>query len=211
MFASQIIKVSIARPYAQVYEFLADPMNFARWASMPGTDVEPLGGHDWLVEVPRGQVVIRFSPRNNYGVLDYQTFPEGEDSGPVTPVRLYPNDDGAELVLTWFQRAGVTEAQFKSDSEWVASDLERLKTLIESDLGERREDANPRADALVEAREVVLLVGRVDAVVGIGEADQQRIEAEDALEVAGHGDRAAGAAQRGIRVPHSSVSAARAL
>jgi hypothetical protein len=109
--------VPIARPYGQVYEFLADPMNFARWASVPGTDVEPLGGNDWLVEVPRGQVVIRFSPRNNYGVLDYRTFPQGQDDGPVTPVRLYPNDDGAELALTWFQRAGVSEAQFKSDAE----------------------------------------------------------------------------------------------
>jgi hypothetical protein len=132
VFASRIIKVPIARPYAQVYEFLADPLNFARWASVPGSDVEPLGGHDWLVEVPRGQMVIRFSPRNNYGVLDYQTFPQGQDGGPVTPVRLYPNDDGAELVFTWFQRAGATEAQFKSDSDWIASDLERLKTLIES-------------------------------------------------------------------------------
>jgi hypothetical protein len=132
VFASQIIKVSIARPYGQVYEFLADPLNFARWASIPGSDVEPLGGYDWLVEVPRGQVVIRFSPRNNYGVLDYQTFPQGQDGGPVTPVRLYSNDDGAELILTWFQRAGVTETQFKSDVEWVASDLERLKTLVES-------------------------------------------------------------------------------
>ena len=54
VFASRIIKVPIARPYAQVYEFLADPLNFARWASVPGSDVEPLGGHDWLVEVPRG-------------------------------------------------------------------------------------------------------------------------------------------------------------
>ena len=132
MFASKVIKVSIRRPYAQVYEFLADAMNFARWASVPGSDVEPLGGSDWLVEVSRGQVVIRYTPRNNFGVLDYQTFPPGGNGGPVTPVRLYPNDDGAELILTWFQRTGISDAQFASDAEWVASDLERLKTLLES-------------------------------------------------------------------------------
>jgi hypothetical protein len=107
-------------------------MNFARWASVPGTDIEPLGGNDWLVEVPRGQVAIRFTPRNNFGVLDYQTFPVGGDGGPVTPVRLYPNGDGAELVFTWFQREGVDDARFQSDGEWVESDLLRLKSLIET-------------------------------------------------------------------------------
>jgi hypothetical protein len=132
MLASRVIKVAIARPYAEVYDFLTDPLNFARWASMPGTDVEPVGGNDWLVEVPRGQITIRFSPRNNYGVLDYQTFPVGGDGGPVTPVRLYPNEEGAELALTWFQRPGVSDERFESDCEWVTSDLARLKTLIES-------------------------------------------------------------------------------
>ncbi|MEQ1901684.1 MAG: SRPBCC family protein [Devosia sp.] len=131
MFASRLIKVIIERPYGQVYEFLADPLNFARWATLPGTDVEPLGGSDWMVEVPRGKIAIRFTPRNNFGVLDYQTFPPGEDGGPVTPVRLYPNGEGAELVLTWFQREGVTDERFQSDAEWVESDLQRLKSLIE--------------------------------------------------------------------------------
>jgi hypothetical protein len=132
VFASRIIKVVIGRPYAQVYEFLADPANFARWASLPGTDIESIGGNDYLIEVPRGQVVIRFAPRNAYGVLDYQTFPQGADGGPVTPVRLYANGDGAEMTFTWFQREGVTDAKFESDVEWITSDLERLKTLIES-------------------------------------------------------------------------------
>ena len=33
----------------------------------------PLDGGDWLVDVPAGQqMVIRFAPRNNFGVLDYE-------------------------------------------------------------------------------------------------------------------------------------------
>ena len=75
MFASEVIKVPIERPYADVYEFLADPLNFNRWAATPGSEMQALDGGDWLVDIPAGQqMVIRFAPRNNFGVLDYQIF-----------------------------------------------------------------------------------------------------------------------------------------
>ncbi len=128
---SAVIKIAIRRPYAAVYEFLAEPMNFARWAVNPDSQMSPLDGGDWAVELPRGRLAIRFAPRNNFGVLDYQVFPIGGDGGPVTPVRLIPNEEGCELVLVWFQRPGVTDEAFASDAEWVASDLNRLKALLE--------------------------------------------------------------------------------
>jgi hypothetical protein len=131
MLASDVIRVSIRRPYAEVYDFLAEPMNFTRWASNPDSDMEPLDGGEWLVELPSGQRAIRFSPRNNFGVLDYQVFQPGGNGGPTTPVRLVPNEEGATLFLVWFQRAGVSDEQFHSEIEWIGSDLNRLKTLLE--------------------------------------------------------------------------------
>jgi hypothetical protein len=131
MLASEVVTVTIRQSYAEVYEFLADPINFSRWASLPDSIMEPLGGTDWLVDLPRGRRVIRLSPHNNFGVLDYQVFEAGEDGGPVTPVRLVANRTGATLVLVWFQRPGVSDEQFRSEIEWIASDLNRLKTLIE--------------------------------------------------------------------------------
>ena len=131
MLASEVITVSIRRPYAQVHEFLSDRANFTRWASLPDSILEPLGGEDWLVDLPSGRRIIRFSPRNPYGIFDYQTFPPGEDGGPTTPVRLVPNEEGADLMLVWFRRAGVTDGQFQSEVEWAQSDLQRLKTLLE--------------------------------------------------------------------------------
>jgi hypothetical protein len=131
MHASEVIKVAIARPYADVYDFLADPQNFPRWAANPDSRIEPVGGNDYRVELPMGQRVIRFSPRNPFGVLDYEIFAEGMSIGPVVPVRLYANGDGCELTLFWLQRPGVSLEQFKSDAEWVRSDLTRLKTLLE--------------------------------------------------------------------------------
>jgi len=132
MFASEVIKVPIERPYADVYEFLADPLNFNRWAATPGSEMQALDGGDWLVDIPAGQqMVIRFAPRNNFGVLDYQIFRPGETSGPITPVRLIANGDGCELLLLWKQRPDVPPGRFRSDVEWIESDLHRLKTLLE--------------------------------------------------------------------------------
>ncbi len=131
MLASHIVQISIDRPFPEVYDFLADPINFTRWASIPESTMEPLDGGDWLVDLPSGRMAIRFAPRNAFGVLDYQTFPPGDAGGPVTPVRLVPNGQGCMLFLVWLQRPGVSDEQFRSDAEWVASDLQRLKTLLE--------------------------------------------------------------------------------
>ncbi len=132
MFASEVIKVAIERPYSDVYEFLAEPLNFASWAANPGSDMEPLDGGEWLVDLPSGRMGIRFAPRNNFGVLDYEVLRPGERTGNVTPVRLIRNGDGVELVLVWLQRPGTTDERFRSEAEWIASDLQRLKSLMEA-------------------------------------------------------------------------------
>lgn len=128
---SQIIVVRVARSFRDAYAFLSDPTNFPKWAIELDGDMIPLGGRDYLVDVPRGRLVIRFAEINPYGVLDYMTFAQGEGRGPVTPVRLYPNGEGCEMSLTWFQRDGVSDEKFRSDIEWVTSDLTRMKILLE--------------------------------------------------------------------------------
>jgi hypothetical protein len=132
MRASSVIKVAIARPYDEVYDFLADPANLARWATTPGGDIRALGDGAWLAEVPSGQAIMRFSPRNVFGVLDYDSQRRGSAERERVPARLYPNGEGAELVVLWMRRPGDTEERFDSDVTWVTSDLERLKSLLEA-------------------------------------------------------------------------------
>lgn len=132
MLKSKVITVQIHAPLDRVYEFCAEPLNFPLWAANFGSDMQRLSEHEWLVEVPRGRIVIRFAERNDWGVLDYCTYAQGESDGPVTPVRAIRNGEGSELQFVWFQRPGVDDARFASDVEWIASDLNRLKSLIES-------------------------------------------------------------------------------
>jgi hypothetical protein len=131
MLNFQIITVWIDRPYAEVYAFCADPLNFNRWASAPDSTMDPLGNNQYLVDLPRGRMVIRFTPYNAHGVLDYQVYEPGETTGPTRPVRLIPLGTGAQLQLTWIQDEGVPDVQFVSEVEWIASDIQRLKVLLE--------------------------------------------------------------------------------
>lgn len=128
----RIIRIAIGRSFADAYGFLADARNFSAWGGGdPGSSVLPLGGRDWQVQVDGGGLVLRYSQPNRYGILDVQVFRPGDQPGPVTPVRLYPSDQGAELSYTHFRPPRYSNEQFASGVEWLESDLLRLKTFIE--------------------------------------------------------------------------------
>lgn len=132
MLNSEVITVSIVRPYAEVYKFCADPLNFGRWNPLPNAPMEALGANEYLVDLPQGRRVMRFMPQNNFGVLDYQVYEQGQTSGPTRPLRVIPNGAGTDLQMTWFQQPGVSDEQFRSEVEWTRSDLLRFKTFIEN-------------------------------------------------------------------------------
>lgn len=124
------IGVAIERPFAEVYEFLAEPANFPQWASGLGHSFEPAGGPDWRAQTPMGPMTLRFSPRNEHGVLDHSVIPD--NGAPMrNPLRLLANGDGCELVFTLYRRAGMTEEEYERDAAWVAHDLAGLKALLE--------------------------------------------------------------------------------
>lgn len=131
MFRSKTISIPIFRPYDEVYEFLVEPLNFPSWASNLGPDFVQIGEHEWATTTRNGRVVLRFSPRNDYGVLDHQVFLEGK-TAPTTPMRLIENDAGCEIIYTQLQRPGMSDEAFVSEIEWVTADFEALRSLLES-------------------------------------------------------------------------------
>jgi hypothetical protein len=77
-----------------------------------------------------GRVKIKFAAKNSFGVLDHDvTLPSGEKFS--NPMRVFPNNDGSELVFTLYRRPDVSKQMFAVDAEAVARDLEKLKTLLE--------------------------------------------------------------------------------
>jgi hypothetical protein len=131
MFRSETISISINCPWREAYEFLLEPLNLPTWSSTLGPSMVHVSGSDWASETPTGKLIFRFPPRNEFGVLDHAVFFEGEE--PMTyPMRVFANGDGADLIYTLFQRAGMDDDVFRSEAEWIRADFLALKSLLES-------------------------------------------------------------------------------
>lgn len=117
---SQKLSVSINRPAAEAYEFLAVPENFPKWASGLGSSLRRHGG-DWLVDTPEGTASVRFCERNTRGVLDHRVIPPR--GAPIyVPLRIVANGTGCDLVLTVFRRPQMSDEKF----------LQSVKRLLEA-------------------------------------------------------------------------------
>lgn len=117
---SRHLGIFIDRPWAQAYERLCRPASFAVWASGLGTLRQD--GAEWLADTPQGTARLRFSPRNEFGVLDHWvTLPSGETI--YVPMRLVAHGEGCELGFILFRQTGMSDAQFEADAEWVMRDL----------------------------------------------------------------------------------------
>ena len=68
--------------------------------------------------------------KNKFGILDHDvTLPSGEKI--YNPMRVFPNNDGSELIFTLYQRPDMPDQMFAEDAEAVTKDLEKLKSLLE--------------------------------------------------------------------------------
>lgn len=105
--------MTIERSALDVYNFVAELKNLPKWASGLSAAVK-----------------VRFVERNKFGVLDHFV---SVDSGPEVymPMRVFPNGDGAEVLITVFRQPGTSEEKFAEDTQWVRRDLEALKELLE--------------------------------------------------------------------------------
>ena len=127
------VGVGIGRDWREVYAFAASPQNMARWATGLGASPRLVGG-EWEFDGPDGRVRVRFTPRNELGVLDhFVTVPSGEEV--YVPMRVIANGSGCEVVLTVFRRPGASDEQFEADEAWVGRDLATLKGLMEAPTG----------------------------------------------------------------------------
>jgi hypothetical protein len=129
LFETRPITVSIARPAAEVYAFAHAPESFLQWAAGLGAGLTR-DGDRWIAHGPDGDVHVRFSPQNPYGVLDHWvTLPDGTEIS--IPLRVVANGDGAEVTLTLFRVPGMDDATFQRDQGMVTADLAKLKALLE--------------------------------------------------------------------------------
>lgn len=118
-------------PAQVVYDFLARPENFPKWASGLGESFQHITGNDWLVNTPMGPMTVRFSPRNDYGVVDHWVIP-AEGAPMYNPMRVIDLGQACDVVFTLVQRPGMTDVEFDRDADWVRKDLRALREILET-------------------------------------------------------------------------------
>ena len=130
MNSSVTLAVSIASPCRRVAEFVANPLNLPRWASAFCQSVRQVGD-GWRIQTEQGEMGLRFQASIEHGVLDHVVSVSPELDVYV-PMRVVPNAQGSEVLLTLFRPADVNEAQFQIDLRMVQADLNQLKAIMES-------------------------------------------------------------------------------
>lgn len=127
---SHTLSMRIERPWQTVYQFLAAPENFPRWASGLGQSFKRVKG-EWTAQGPEGPISIRFTRMNEFGIVDhYVTVAPGVEI--YIPMRVIVNGRGSEVQFTLFHLAAMSDDKFAEDIAWVERDLLALKTLLES-------------------------------------------------------------------------------
>lgn len=123
------LSVSIELEPESVYAFTSNPENLPKWASGLGLGVKRAGDH-WEVKTQQGAVGLRFTPLNEYGVLDH-TVVLLDGAEVYVPMRVVPNGTGSEVMLGLFRQPEMDDAEFERDAGLMQKDLQALKALLE--------------------------------------------------------------------------------
>ena len=128
MFESRTVSISISRPWQDLYDAIWQPTCFPSWASgLSGSSLEQ-DGDAWKAKGPEGPIRIRFTDHNPFGVMDHYV-DVGSGSEIYVPLRVVPNSEGAEVMLTLFRQPEMSDTKFLADIEWVQRDLLALRAM----------------------------------------------------------------------------------
>ncbi len=128
MLEARTLSVSIDWEWTDLYELIWRPEFFPKWATGLSKSCLTRDGDRWRAEGPEGGIWIRFTAQNGFGVMDHYV---DLGSGPeiYVPLRVVENHGGAEVLLTLFRQAGMSDEQLRADAEWVERDLLVLRKI----------------------------------------------------------------------------------
>ena len=129
MLPARTYSVSIDRDWRALYEEIWQPDYFTKWASGLAESDLRREGDNWAADGPEGQIRIRFTPHNDFGVMDHFVT-AGGDSEIHIPLRVVQNGTGAEVMLTLYRQPDMSDERFAADAKWINADLKTLKALF---------------------------------------------------------------------------------
>lgn len=131
LLPARSFSISIAHEWRSLYERIWHPTFFPQWAAgLAESDLRENGDH-WLADGDEEPFVIRFTPHNDFGVMDHVVEP-GDGAAIAVPMRVVANGEGAEVVLTLYRQPDMTDEHFAADIKLIMHDLRALKRLVEA-------------------------------------------------------------------------------
>jgi hypothetical protein len=123
--------IQIARPAADVFDFLADPATMPSWAIHNVKSIRPLGNGRWEMDTPRGKGGLVPHYEKSSGILDHEFIDAGEGHWAVS-ARVVPVS-GAESVymITLNQPEAMPEDAFEQGMILMDDELRALKDCVE--------------------------------------------------------------------------------
>lgn len=131
MLETRTLTIHIRRPFDAVNDFVAEPQNFAKWAAGLGHGLKQVEGK-WVAHTPQGPIVISFTPKNMFGVLDHQVY-LNDGTKVYVPMRAVKNEEGTDIIFTLFRQPGMDDSHYAHDITLVQKDLRTLKQLLEQE------------------------------------------------------------------------------
>lgn len=130
MLPSRSFSISINRPWQALYDQIWQPACFRHWAAGLSEAELRADGDAWVADSPDGPVRIRFTPRNDFGIMDH-IVETGDGQMVHVPLRVVANGEGAEVVLTLFRQPDMDDERFAADIKLINRDLRALKAMAE--------------------------------------------------------------------------------
>jgi hypothetical protein len=128
---STTLSVTIDRPVDEVHAFLADAMNWPRWAVINVLTVEP-GSQPgwWKTTSARDSGEIRIYADAATGILDHDYL---DETGTVwrVPARVTTNGRGADFMMTFIQPTGLDDESWDRELALAGTELATLKKVLE--------------------------------------------------------------------------------
>ena len=129
MLPSQTISLTISRNWVDLYETIWKPDYFPKWASgLVQSELEQ-EGNVWKASGPEGEIRVRFTDHNPFGVMDH-FIDTGFGKEVYVPMRVVANEEGAEVMITVFRQPLMSDEKFARHVAWVTRDLQTLQTLL---------------------------------------------------------------------------------
>ncbi|AUX95273.1 polyketide cyclase [Mixta gaviniae] len=129
MLPSHTLSLTIMRHWLDLYETVWKPEFFPKWVSAIGDAPLQPEGNIWKARGADGVIKVRFTEHNAFGVMDHW-LDNGFGKEIYMPMRIVPNQEGAQVLLTLFRQPFTSDEKFRQELATIEQDLQKLHQLV---------------------------------------------------------------------------------